>query len=99
MRWALPVALLFGAVIALWLLIASGVDFNPQLHQFFAQVSVPEAFGRNVVNVVLVDFRALDTLGEIVVVTLSFLAAIALLQSVRAHSQRERAKTQAGGGA
>ena len=98
-RWALPVALLFGAVIALWLLIASGVDFNPQLHQFFAQVSVPEAFGRNVVNVVLVDFRALDTLGEIVVVTLSFLAAIALLQSVRAHSQRERAKTQAGGGA
>jgi multicomponent Na+:H+ antiporter subunit A len=98
-RGALPVALLFGAVIALWLLIASGVDFNPQLHQFFAQVSVPEAFGRNVVNVVLVDFRALDTLGEIVVVTLSFMAAIALLQSVRAHSQRERAKTQAGGGA
>jgi multicomponent Na+:H+ antiporter subunit A len=98
-RGALPVALLFGAIMALWLLIASGVDFNPQLHQFFAQVSVPEAHGRNVVNVVLVDFRALDTLGEIVVVTLSFLAAIALLQSVRAHSQRERAKTQAGGGA
>lgn len=96
-RWALPVSLLFGAVIALWLLIASGVDFNPQLHQFFAQVSVPEAFGRNVVNVVLVDFRAIDTLGEIVVVTLSFLAAIALLQSVRAHSQRERTQTQAGG--
>jgi len=62
-------------------------------------VSVPEAHGRNVVNVVLVDFRALDTYGEIVVVTLSFLAAIALLQSMRAHSQRERAKTQAGGGA
>ena len=100
-RGALPVALLFGAVFTLWLLVASGVEFNPQLHQFFAQVSVPEAHGRNVVNVILVDFRALDTLGEITVVTLSFLAAIALLQAVRAHSKRERAlaKAKAGGAA
>jgi multicomponent Na+:H+ antiporter subunit A len=29
--------------------------------------SATEAFGRNVVNVILVDFRALDTLGEILV--------------------------------
>jgi len=97
-RWALPVALLFGAVVALWLLVASGVEFNPQLHQFFAQVSVPEAHGRNVVNVVLVDFRAIDTLGEIVVVTISFIAAIALLQSARSRLRRDRA-AQAGGAA
>ncbi|BAO80843.1 NADH:ubiquinone oxidoreductase subunit 5 chain L [Serpentinimonas raichei] len=101
MRGALPVALVFGGVIAVWLLVVSGVEFNPQLHQFFGQVSVPEAHGRNVVNVVLVDFRALDTLGEIVVVTLSFLAAIALLQAVRGHAKRQRAldKTKAGGAA
>jgi multicomponent Na+:H+ antiporter subunit A len=41
------------------------------------------AHGRNVVNVILVDFRALDTLGEITVVMLSLLAAVPLLRAVR----------------
>jgi multicomponent Na+:H+ antiporter subunit A len=41
--------------------------------------SVPEAAGRNVVNVILVDFRAMDTLGEIVVVAAAALTVMALL--------------------
>lgn len=41
--------------------------------------SVPEAYGSNVVNVILVDFRALDTLGEIVVLALACLGVTALL--------------------
>jgi multicomponent Na+:H+ antiporter subunit A len=36
-----------------------------------------------VVNVILVDFRALDTLGEITVVLLSFMAAVPLLQALK----------------
>jgi len=59
-------------------------------------VSVPEAHGRNVVNVVLVDFRALDTLGEIAVVMLSFLAALPVLHAVRAHMLRQKKSTQEG---
>jgi multicomponent Na+:H+ antiporter subunit A len=48
---------------------------------------VPEAYGRNVVNVILVDFRALDTLGEITVVMLSLLAALPLLQVMRTRAR------------
>jgi multicomponent Na+:H+ antiporter subunit A len=41
---------------------------------------VPEAHGRNIVNVILVDFRALDTLGEIIVVAVAALGAFALIK-------------------
>lgn len=39
----------------------------------------PEAHGRNAVNVILVDFRAADTLGEITVLATAALGAVALL--------------------
>ncbi len=45
--------------------------------------SWPEAAGRNVVNVILVDFRAMDTLGEIVVVAAAALIIASLLQANR----------------
>ncbi len=80
---ALAVALLTGAVLTALLLLATAGAFDASLTDFFATRSVPEAFGRNVVNVILVDFRALDTLGEITVVMLSFLAAWPLLQALR----------------
>jgi multicomponent Na+:H+ antiporter subunit A len=58
--------------------------------------SAVEAFGRNVVNVILVDFRALDTLGEILVLALACLGVTALLFRKRKlritdDSQSERA--------
>ncbi len=81
---ALVVAVLIGAVFTALLLLSTAGAFDASLTEFFATRSVPEAFGRNVVNVILVDFRALDTLGEITVVMLSFLAAWPLLQAVRA---------------
>lgn len=48
--------------------------------EFFAAASLPEAHGRNVVNVILVDFRAFDTLGELTVVALAGLGVWALLR-------------------
>lgn len=80
-RWAdAAISVLFGAcafVAALW---AVAGPFNAALTEYFSAVSYPEAFGRNVVNVVLVDFRALDTFGEIAVVAFAALAAWALLR-------------------
>ncbi len=52
---------------------------EPHLSRYFAENSVPEAHGRNIVNVILVDFRALDTLGEITVLALAALGVYALL--------------------
>ncbi|MEM7045284.1 MAG: hydrogen gas-evolving membrane-bound hydrogenase subunit E, partial [Pseudomonadota bacterium] len=69
-----------GIVVAL---VTTGVALTPidlAIPQFFEQNSYTEAFGRNIVNVILVDFRALDTLGEIAVVATAALAVIALLK-------------------
>ncbi len=80
---ALAVALLTGAVLTALLLLSTAGSFDTSLTDYFAARSVPDAFGRNVVNVILVDFRAVDTWGEIAVVMLSFLAAWPLLQALR----------------
>ncbi|MEM1140380.1 MAG: putative monovalent cation/H+ antiporter subunit A [Pseudomonadota bacterium] len=50
------------------------------LSDFFTAKSYPDAFGRNIVNVILVDFRALDTFGEIAVVLVAGIAALALIR-------------------
>jgi len=91
---ALLVALGCSTVLTLALLAASGVAFDAALTRFFAEASVVQAHGRNVVNVILVDFRALDTLGEIAVVMLSMLAALPLVMALRAKSRRAKASPE-----
>ena len=77
---AFLLALGFGIVVTALLLVATAGEFNTALSDYFAVTSVPEAYGRNVVNVILVDFRALDTFGEIAVVAFAALGAWALLR-------------------
>ena len=84
------IALAFGAVTAALLLAAAAGPLDGALAQFFAERSVPEAHGRNVVNVILVDFRAVDTLGEIAVVAVSFVAALPLLRLARERARAAR---------
>ena len=45
--------------------------------------SLPEAYGRNVVNVILVDFRGFDTFGEITVFGIAALVVHAMLRRAR----------------
>lgn len=45
--------------------------------------SLPEAYGSNVVNVILVDFRGFDTLGEVAVFGIAGLVVHALLRRAR----------------
>jgi multicomponent Na+:H+ antiporter subunit A len=93
---ALLIAVGFGSVVTLGFLAVNGVAFDDAITRYFGEVSVVQAFGRNVVNVILVDFRALDTLGEIAVVMLSMLAALPLVMALRARSRREpKAATEA----
>jgi multicomponent Na+:H+ antiporter subunit A len=56
--------------------------------------ALPEAEGRNVVNVILVDFRGLDTLGEITVLVAASIGAVALARAGR-RPRRARAATPA----
>jgi len=50
---------------------------------FFIERALPEGGGTNVVNVMLVDFRAFDTLGEITVLGIVALSVFALLRRFR----------------
>jgi multicomponent Na+:H+ antiporter subunit A len=57
--------------------------FDLRLSTFFNAHSVPIAHGHNIVNVILVDFRGLDTLGEISVVMTAGIAILALIRGAR----------------
>ncbi len=74
------IALGVGGLVTYLLLGVTQLPFNDQIPDFFVRESVPSGHGRNVVNVILVDFRALDTLGEIVVLAVAGMGAFALLK-------------------
>lgn len=54
---------------------------------YFLERALPEGGGTNVVNVMLVDFRSFDTLGEITVLAVVALAIYALLRRFRPPSE------------
>ncbi|MGQ9485504.1 MAG: hydrogen gas-evolving membrane-bound hydrogenase subunit E [Desulfosoma sp.] len=52
---------------------------------YFLRVGKPLAEGANVVNVILVDFRGLDTLGEIAVMAIAAVVIFGILDGLRQH--------------
>ncbi len=73
-------ALLSGAAVSMLLLVILRYPLDLRLTELFAATSVPIAHGHNVVNVILVDYRGLDTLGEISVVMTAGIAIFALIR-------------------
>ena len=69
-----------GLAFALLLLKVTQLPFDDTLSKFFEAHSLALAHGRNIVNVIIVDFRGLDTLGEIAVVMIAGLAILALIR-------------------
>jgi multicomponent Na+:H+ antiporter subunit A len=69
-----------GGLMTLLLLAATGEAIERRVSAYFAEASVPLAGGRNIVNVILVDFRALDTLGEITVLAVAGVGVYALMK-------------------
>ena len=55
----------------------------PSVSAEMLERSVPDGKGSNVVNVILVDFRGLDTLGEITVLLVAGLGVVALARTAR----------------
>jgi len=82
----LTIGLAFGGVMTMLVLIAEGVQvgggvgvFAP-ISETHGEWSYLRAFGKNVVNVILVDFRGLDTFGEITVLGLAAIGVLTLLR-------------------
>src|SRR5690606_15504368 len=62
------------------LLVAVQTPIAPRIRDFFLEYSKSIGGGYNVVNVILVDFRGYDTMGEITVLAVVAVAVIALLR-------------------
>ena len=100
-RWDALVATIAGLAMTLVVWKAMHVQLHAPISPGLVERSATEAYGRNVVNVILVDFRALDTLGEILVLSLACLGVTALLFRKRKFrntddDQSERAKAREG---
>lgn len=76
----IAISILFGAVMTYTLLLVQEHAVESELKEFYGEASYLQAHGRNVVNVILVDFRGLDTLGEITVLAVAALGIFALLR-------------------
>ena len=69
-----------GALIAGLVLSVATTETAPRLREYFAELGPTLGHGRNIVNVILVDFRALDTLGEITVLATAAIGVRALVR-------------------
>jgi multicomponent Na+:H+ antiporter subunit A len=74
----LATAAAVGATVFVVALVAAGYRIPGPVSEEMVARSVPDGHGRNVVNVILVDFRALDTLIEITVLVVASIGAVAL---------------------
>lgn len=78
-RLDIVIALAFGAVVFLALIDMASRDSTSAPSEWFGRMSYAAGFGYNVVNVILVDFRAFDTMGETAVIAVAALLGTALL--------------------
>jgi multicomponent Na+:H+ antiporter subunit A len=69
-----------GFFVTVLVLVATAAPHETPLRDYFGAQSLALAKGRNVVNVILVDFRGFDTLGEITVLAAAALGVVALLR-------------------
>jgi multicomponent Na+:H+ antiporter subunit A len=68
-----------GLLITVLVLKSMALDLAPSISTTLAEWSLEKGHGANVVNVILVDFRALDTLGEITVLAIAAIGVWSLL--------------------
>jgi multicomponent Na+:H+ antiporter subunit A len=71
-----------GVLIGALVLSVSTTATAARLREYFVEFAPTLAHGRNIVNVILVDFRAFDTLGEITVLATAAIGVRALIRVV-----------------
>jgi multicomponent K+:H+ antiporter subunit A len=76
----LAVAMGLGAGLLVWALLTRPFS---TIAWYYLEHAKPQGGGYNVVNVILVDFRGFDTLGEITVLGIAAVAIVALLHELR----------------
>jgi multicomponent Na+:H+ antiporter subunit A len=72
-----------GLVVALFALLVGNARQAPSVGEEYIARSAPQGGGNNVVNVILVDFRGVDTLGEITVLAVAAIGVANLVNMAR----------------
>ncbi len=83
------VALTFGAILSMIALKVLQVPVDTEISRFYGNFAYTLAKGKNVVNVILVDFRGFDTMFEIVVLSIAALGVYSLIQLRLKASEKE----------
>lgn len=73
-------ALAFGSIMSMVVLAVSNLDMPTYFKDYFASNSYSVAKGNNIVNVILVDFRAFDTFGEIIVLSIAAIGVYSMMK-------------------
>jgi multicomponent Na+:H+ antiporter subunit A len=79
----IAIAVAVGVTVSWFALAAGSVDRPTDVTDAVEELSLPEAGGRNVVNVTIVDFRGVDTMGEITVFGIAALGVANLVTASR----------------
>ncbi len=87
----LGVSVVVGVAVFAFAIVAADVRTAPPVSDEMVERSYPDAHGRNVVNVILVDFRGFDTMGEITVLGVAAVGAVALARATLTPRQRRSA--------
>jgi multicomponent Na+:H+ antiporter subunit A len=86
-----------GAAVAVYAVVMSGARTTASATtQEFVRLAPAEAGATNVVSAIIVDFRALDTVGEIGVLFVASAGVASLVLTTRYERQRERARVESG---
>jgi len=85
------VSLAVGALVTVLALAATSARTVPGPATEFLARAEPEGGGKNVVNVILTDFRALDTLGEVTVLVVAAVGVLSIVRSGRWRDDEESA--------
>lgn len=90
------VALGCGALLTAIMSVIVNTPLDLRVSEYLAAKSYTEAEGHNIVNVILVDFRGFDTMGEITVLTIAALGVYVLMRMPRRERPAFLAKESAG---
>lgn len=82
----LLISALTGLLIFASVLYSTSKETPERLAEYYIENAIPGSGGTNVVNVILVDFRGLDTMGEITVI---LMAALAILMLFRMRGEKK----------
>jgi multicomponent Na+:H+ antiporter subunit A len=85
----LIIATLTGATMTVLTLVALSTNYGQRVSHWYGLNALKQGHGSNVVNVILVDFRALDTLGEITVLSIAALGVAILMGALKQKKTKE----------